>query len=470
MVEYPSNGRAPALPPQSANRKQWRLTTALQQLWNRGLPPRILIRQQLLWPLLLLPIALINQLITPHPVWVVLIVALLGLYGTAILWVRAQATEITLERKRIGSVLVAGDQLEENFTLSNQSMLPVLWAELRDRSTLPSYHVGQVVGCSSNNHYRWNTKVTCGQRGVYRLGPQQLYLADPFSLFALTIDYPQTETIVIYPRVLRLPSLPLPQGSQSGAARRRRPLLGVQPAATVRAYQPTDSLRHVHWPITAHRGMLMVKELESEPSGTVWILLDLDEAIQRGEGEQGTFEYSVTAAASLTAALLQDDERRTVGLYTISGKQTEQQHDVIAIAPQSGQAQLWTILAGLAPVRPTDIPLTEQLHSARSSIGKRSTVIVVTTDPRQEAPSWLAELVHLQSSGVSSSVVLITEEAAPPPDTPLRALLAGYGIDLQRLSSQATLPPALTFRRTRRVIRSTPTGGAISYEVEEEVG
>jgi len=55
-------------------------------------------------------------------------------------------------------------------------------------------------------------------------------------------------------------------------------------------------------------------------------------------------------------------------------------------------------------------------------------------------------------------------------EAPMRTLLAGYGIDVQQLSSHAQLPPALTFRRTRRVIRSTPTGGAISYEVEEEVG
>jgi len=36
--------------------------------------------------------------------------------------------------------------------------------------------------------------------------------------------------------------------------------------------------------------------------------------------------------------------------------------------------------------------------------------------------------------------------------------------------TDAQLPPALTFRRTRRVIRSTPTGGVVTYEEEEEVG
>ncbi len=441
----------------------------LQSLWNRGLPPHIVIQSKLLWPLLLLPIILLNQLVTPHPIWVVLLVALAGLYTIALVWVRSLAEQVTMQRRRIGTLLVAGDELEEEFLLTNRSAFPVLWAEVCDASTVPDYQPGRVVGCSGHNSIRWNSKVRCRHRGVYRLGPYEVYLADPLGFFTLTISIAQSDTVLIYPRVLRLPTVVLPQGTQNGTARRRRPLLGAQPPATVRAYQPTDSLRHVHWPITAHRGMLMVKELESEPSGTVWIVLDLDQAVQRGSGERGTLEYSIIAAASLTAELLQDDDRRAVGLFTIAGQRATEEQKVVALTPQSGQAQLWTILAGLAPLQPTDIPLAELLRSARTSLGKRSTVIVVTTAPNDAVPPWLAELLHLQGGGVNSSVLLVTEEEQRD-TTALRALISRYGIDLQLLSTQQQLPPALTFRRTRRVIRSTPTGGAVSYDVEEEVG
>jgi uncharacterized protein (DUF58 family) len=467
----------PHLPPavrHEQRAEEWR-RFSLMALWNRNLPAHVTIRPQLIWPLLLLPIVILNQLVTPHPIWVVLLVTLVGLYGIAIGWVRGLAEQVTVQRKRVGTILVAGDQLEEEFVLTNTSALPILWAEVRDASTMPDYQPGRVVGCGGNNSYRWNSTVICRRRGVYRLGPHQLHLADPLGFFSLTIDFSQSDTVVIYPRVLRLPTVLMPQGNQSGTARRRRPLLGVQPAATVRAYQPTDTLRHVHWPITAHRGALMVKEMESEPSGTVWIVLDLDEAVQQGSGEAGTLEYSIIVAASLTAELLQDDERRAVGLITISGRRAADQQAVLALAPQSGQAHLWTILAALAPVQATDVTLAELLHSARVSLGKRSTAIVVTAQPTDtqlsnSVPPWLAELVHLQGSGISSSVVLVTAAEPSGSAAPFQALLSRYGIDLQLLSTQQQLPPALTFRRTRRVIRSTPTGGAISYEIEEEVG
>jgi hypothetical protein len=45
-----------------------------------------------------------------------------------------------------------------------------------------------------------------------------------------------------------------------------------------------------------------------------------------------------------------------------------------------------------------------------------------------------------------------------------------YNIPVQTFVTSAQLPAALTFRRTRTVIRSTPTGGVVTYDEEVEVG
>jgi uncharacterized protein (DUF58 family) len=251
----------------------------------------------------------------------------------------------------------------------------------------------------------------------------------------------------------------------------------------VRDYQPTDSLRYVHWPITAHRGQLMVIELETEPSGAVWVVLDLDQGVHQGEGDLGTLEYSIIVAASLTAQLVNSSDQRAVGLFTISGGQradgadtegeTDQTLEVITRQPQSGQAQLWSVLAALAPVQPSRTPLVELLRIARASLGRRSTIIVVTARPTAllAEGDWPAQLVHLQATGVSSTVCLVNTEAmSRDQDEPVRALLVRYTIPVQTFVTSAQLPAALTFRRTRTVIRSTPTGGVVTFEEEVEVG
>ncbi len=479
------------------------------QRLNRGMPPNVTIRLRVWWLLVLFPIVLFNQLLAPHPVWVALLVTLAGLYGIAYAWVRNQAPHVTVVRERVGSILVAGDTLREEFELRNSSRLPVLWAEFVDESDVPHYQPGRVAACSADGFYRWRAAAVCERRGVFRLGPHRLRFGDPFGIFSVDVDFDHAEALLIYPRVAKLPALRLPHGNASGSDRRRRPIRGSLPSATVSDYRPGDSLRHIHWPSSARQSRLMVKDLEIEPSGDVWIVLDLNRMAHTLDSPNNTLEHGVIVAASLAAELLSGGERRAVGLLAASGTASPHEQRTVYIEPQPGQAQLWSILSALAPVQPSDITLAELLFSSREMLGRRRTLIVVTPqvaslrqrsnlshraggeealtvevtpDGRQAAtdrdsPAWLAELVHLRSTGLDSSVLLIAsddedEQSGKVEGTvdALRGLLAGYEIGCQVIGVNQRLPSVLTFRRTRRVIRSTPTGGVVSYEIEEEVG
>jgi hypothetical protein len=89
---------------------------------------------------------------------------------------------------------------------------------------------------------------------------------------------------------------------------------------------------------------------------------------------------------------------------------------------------------------------------------------------RSAAEDWVAELIHLHSLGLAGSVlaVLAPEESEGASES-LRGQLARYDIPLHAMRTGTRLPTALTFRRTRKVVRSTPRGGVVTYEVEEEV-
>ncbi|MBW7884119.1 MAG: DUF58 domain-containing protein [Caldilineaceae bacterium] len=433
-------------------------------LWSRRLPPEVTIRLLAGWPILLLPLFLFGQLVTPHPVWMVLLVVLVGLYGAAYGWVRAQAASVEFTRRRQGSILVAGDLLREDFEVHNRSGLPLLWAAFVDHSDLPGYQPGSVVGCNAGGSYRWWKEVECSQRGVFRLGPHQLQIGDPFGLFAAEIISDYRESVLIYPRVVQLPPVDLPRGSAGGVSSRRRPLFGVEPAASVREYVPGDSMRMVHWSTSAHYGHLTVREQELEPSGDVWIVLDLNEAVQQGDGRRGTLEYAVMLAASMAAEMVSGEDRRAVGLLTVAD------HRVTALPPQPGRAQLWSIMAALAPAQASATPLEELLRRNLSTLGRRHTLVVITPSTGEAAALWVAELVRAQGQGLASSVILVAEpDAEPYTEEPVQ-LLARLDIPVKVVRTDMDFRPALTYRRTRKVIRSTPTGGAFTVEVEEEVG
>lgn len=439
-----------------------------QTIWNQGLPPACSITLDVSWPLFFIPIALVNQLLTPHLAWMVLFVVLVGVYALSYFWVRSQAQRIALSRTQQGSMLVAGDTLTEEFTLHNHSHLPVLWAEVEDSSELPGYHPGRVAGCDANSLSTWRATAECKQRGVFRLGPHALKLGDPFGLFSLRIQDDKTQTVLIYPRVLQLPTISLPRGESAGSERRRHAFVGILPSASVRQHTTLDSLRFVHWRSTAHRGQLMVKELEQEPGGDVWIVLDLLATAHTGEAEQGTLEMSIIAAASLAAELLGSHERRAVGILAVTGVGAAAQ--TVVIAPQPGPAQLWRLLAALAPLKVTDKPLATVLQQQRSLFGRRRSLVVVAPVLSDGEPTWLSELLNLRGLELSASVLGIVPPGGEALQPALQVKLARYEIPMQVLAVGSHLRPLLTFRRRRTELRSTPSGGVVRVEVEEEVG
>lgn len=450
------------------------LRGAITRFLNRELPPGQQIQPRLLWPLYLCPWLLVIHLLNPSPIWVLLVVTLLGVYAAAYFWVRKQAGTFRLERKRRGSMLVAGDSLQEEFVLHNEGPLPLLWLEFDDDSYLPGYNPSQVVGCGANQKYSWRAEATCEKRGVFRLGPDRLSSGDPFGLFRVEVQGRHSEALLVYPRVAQLPPMELPRGALVGRDRRRRPLAGDDRSPVVRGYHPGDSLRHIHWPSTAHRGELMVSEVEAEPSGDLWIVLDLNGAVHRGSGVNSTLEYAVVLAASLTAELLSGGDRRAVGLLAAgvgpSGPLS------VTVPPLPGKGHLWQILAALAPAQAGDTPLDGLLRHNRELLGRGQTLVVITPDLTATAADWTAELLHLRRAGVAGSAILVSpavDDQRPgeaQAESLLHSLLIRHEIPAQFLQAGTPLRTSLTYRRRRTVLRTTPTGGVVVQDVEEEVG
>ncbi|HIQ04910.1 MAG TPA: DUF58 domain-containing protein [Anaerolineae bacterium] len=428
-------------------------------------------RSWLLLPLLVLLLGL--QLVSPSKAWSYLLVGLVGLAGASYFWAREMRDHVAAQRSVHGTWVVAGDVLQEHWLVVNHSWLPVLWAEVTDRSNVPGYQVGRVVGCNSHGQYRWTTEGTCQQRGLFTLGPWELHLGDPFGLFRVRLYFADTETIIVYPRVVRLPPLDLPRGSAAG--RGRSPATALEStarASSVRPYVPGDSLRTIHWRTTARWGALAVKIFDREPSGDLWIVVDLNSKAQAGSGSESTEEYAVVLAASLAAEWLRGGERRSVGVVT-SGT------ELTMVPPAAGEAQLWRILQALAQVKAAPgRSLAQLLESLGPSLGQGLTVAVITPD---NSSDWVPPLLMLQRQGLATAAILLDrasfllpEEETPPRMAPsldgLRGLLADHGVPGHVITHDFAFQPVIRYRRKRRELRVLPgTGRVISVEVEEEV-
>ncbi len=432
---------------------------------NAGARPRLMLATRT--PLALLALLLGLQLVTPAAVWMILLVGLAAALGVSFWWLQRLASSVSLTRTQRGAWVVAGDVLEEEWTLSNRSIWPVLAAEIVDQSNLPDYAINRVMAVGGSANTTWRTTGICHQRGLFTLGPCMVILTDPFGFLRLEQRYPAQHSILVYPRVVSLPPLQLPRGGASGRARATRKALETDlSVAGVRHYAPGDSLRHIAWGVSAHRGLLMVREFDQEPTGNLWIVLDLDAAVQIGRGLEGSEEFAIVLAASLAAEWLR--RNRAVGV-AVFGQET------LLLPPQRGEAQLWRILHGLAPIHAAPAwPLARTLDAVRASLGHGITLAVIT--PSTSA-AWLPALLHLQGRGVATAVVLLDaasfmEPAAAAPSAAslaLRGELARHGVTAHLVDRRMALRPLITHRRKRTELRTLATGRVIGVEIEEEV-
>ncbi len=377
-------------------------------------------------------------------------VAALGmLLACAYFWARQMALHVTAQRRLHYTALQVGDEIEEIVVLYNASPLPVMWAEFLDRSNLPGYTVSSVRMADAQSTTKWRAHTLCTQRGTFMLGPWELRLGDPLGIFLIRQVYTQQQEVLIYPPLAPLPPHLLPHTAAVGT---HRPLHQPLPAETInaitiRAYQPGDPLRRVHWRTTAHRQALFTKVFEPEASSTIWLIPDFDPTAHWGTGADSTEETMVLLAASLAAQLLKMN--LAVGLLASTDT-------LKVVSPRPGSMHLWTLLRALAPLHPVPGPagapprdLAHTLAQVRPLISIGDLLVVITPAIAGPWPLALRKLVH---AGSAAEAILLDPESFGGPGQ-VRQAGAGlmeYGLSVSMVRRGELQPMSSVYGALRR--------------------
>jgi uncharacterized protein (DUF58 family) len=135
---------------------------------------------------------------------------------------------------------------------------------------------------------------------------------------------------------------------------------------SVREYEQGESLRRVHWPSTARRARLMVKELEDSPRDEIAVLLDADAKAVVGD----SFEVQVRAAGSILDAYVRRGRR---AVLAVNSERRDVQHVHSPGADWRGALEL------LAAVQPTgSTPVARLLFEEDSPAARALELVVVT--------------------------------------------------------------------------------------------
>ena len=234
-------------------------------------------------------------------------------------------------------------------------------------------------------------------RGRYEVGPLVVRLTDPFGLCELTRSFATTARLTVVPQTESLPSVRLAgEYAGSGDSRARSVAVHGEDDIATREYRNGDDLRRVHWRSTARVGELMVRREEQPWESRATVVLDTRRQGHRGEGPTSSFEWAVSAAASVSLHLRRSGYRIrlvTGGAGTAGVDLDTTEHD--------GEGALLDALAEVNPSAAANIPQLVEVVRHRSDGGLIIAVLGGLTLAEAEA------LGALRATGTTCIALLV---------------------------------------------------------------
>jgi uncharacterized protein (DUF58 family) len=260
-------------------------------------------------------------------------------------------------------------------------------------------------------------------RGRHRLGPLALRVSDPFGLATIPASLTGSADVLVLPRIEVL-----------GSARTRGGGVGAEGAiphmvaqhgeddVAIRAYRDGDDLRRIHWPATAHRSELMVRQEDRPARRRAVILLDSRAEGHQVSGALGSFEWAVTAAASVAAHL----SGLSYALHLVSSETTAEGEATQTIEIDNALASLAVAQLGAAQ------QFDQVLHSAHPLTSAGGLVIAIVTDHDEAVLRRIAALRQPGGTGLLfllDSASFARRRPGPPSDQTLAlvGMLAAAG-------------------------------------------
>lgn len=244
-------------------------------------------------------------------------------------------------------------------------------------------------------------------RGRYPLGPGVLSISDPFGWIQLNKRIPVTQELKVYPAIRNF-------GLRD---RSRGPVMAMRDDRTcsrsgesqeffsVREYRVGDPLRRIHWGLSAHRGIPVVREYTQHSRGNLTVFLDLHRKSLMGIGRGSSLEHSVRICVALCNHALRNGHQCEV---------VAQGQGPCLVPPGRGLVHLRSILDTIVDVRPDGArPLPELLNERRASLRGGDTVVYPVSPylcGTREFENFLAEVRSLRSLGVRQVAIVFDEK------------------------------------------------------------
>ena len=216
-------------------------------------------------------------------------------------------------------------------------------------------------------------------RGVYKSGIEKLVIYDLFKLFRMNKTMECYEDFVVLPRKLVIDPIIDTGDGDSETLSQNNFSLDKNAFASIREYRAEDSIKNVHWTMSAKHDKLMVKQMERSIGGSCVIIPDLNEYFPFDEDNYDATDSIIEVMLALDLSLISMKQRCLNAWYSPADKQCEQ----FSVKNEEDNMLLIDIISRLP--RQTDTFLPETVaRSCMEASGDISAVYFVTSQLRRD--------------------------------------------------------------------------------------
>lgn len=358
----------------------------------------------------------------------VLAFGIMGLLAGVIslVWNVWSLEDVLYERRLPERRLFLGEEVPLTVRLTNKKPVPLTWIRVADDIPETLEVVSGDVGINIRpdtrtiNHstsmawyerVTWRYRLRTTRRGRYRLGPARLESGDPFGFLRSKKTLQDTDSILVYPRVVPLEEMGIPSARPLGDVRGGlRIFPDPSRPSGLREYEIGDPLKIVDWKATARAQRLQVRTYEPSTSFNVIVALAVDTATPYwATYRPEILERVITVAASVAAYA--DERLYALGLF--SNDMPFMGDRPMTVAPKRGPDQLPLILEALATTRSYALgPMADELAHRSRSFPMGSTIVLATAFL---PPELALVLDDLKGRGHKVVVIYVGDEPSSRP-------------------------------------------------------
>lgn len=332
-------------------------------------------------------------------------------------------SQITYTRSFSEVAVFQGEEIEMIDEISNKKLLPVPWLRLESKINAELAFKQQSTSDNEIDHggfhrtlfslmpyqkVRRRQHLTCTKRGFYHFENVALSTGDIFGFDEISKNVQSSATIIVYPQLLPLDTIPLPAHSWLGDIIVRRWII-EDPFLTagVRDYSNGDPLNAINWKATARTNHLQVTKRDFSADHYLMIYINFN---QTGDiwfpiVDQQLVEESLSYAASIAEYSISKGISTGFGCNSYIGQKT---NNTIRIEPENSKQQLTYLFETMAKL---ELDANKSINSfLKEDVDSKITgtdILLITAIVSEEMQ---AHINKLESLGNSVEVLMLESD------------------------------------------------------------